>query len=184
MNAVVGVDAWTPSTAQRQVRDAVAEIFGVTPLEVIGHSRRRDLVDVRRTAMWVVRQCFPGLSYPMIGRLFGARDHSTVIHGVRKIECRRERDAAFAELTEAMRDGFGIRRAGLIVDDELRSRVEMVIARVEAANRPAPSAIVETIKRDILPRNDFSEDDSDGALRKSGSDALLKALKREGQVCR
>lgn len=182
------LDNWNPSTAQRKVRDGVAEIFGVAPHLLIGRGRRHPLVDYRHVAMWVVKQCFPTLSYPMVGRLFGGRDHSTIIHGVRNVEARREADAEFRALTDAMRDGFGVQKRGIMIDDRLHSRVNEVCSRVTAEHLAVP------VDEDVLPRpqeprrvrakNDFSEDDCDARKRSAASDALGAALAREGMVCR
>ena len=64
---------------------ATAEAFNFTIEQIIGGSRRRPLVDARQIAMYVTRN-MTDLSYPEIGRAFGNRDHTTVIHAVRKIE--------------------------------------------------------------------------------------------------
>ena len=64
---------------------ATAEVFNFTIEQIIGGSRRRPLVDARQIAMYVTRN-MTDLSYPEIGRAFGNRDHTTVIHAVRKIE--------------------------------------------------------------------------------------------------
>ncbi len=69
------------------ILDAAAELFAIPLEQIIGTSRRRNLVDARQVAMYVTRH-MTDLSFPEIGRAFGDRDHTTVIHAVRKIESR------------------------------------------------------------------------------------------------
>ena len=76
--------AKAPVTVGR-ILEAAAELFGFSLDQIIGGSRRRPLVDARQIAMYVTRN-MTDLSYPEIGRAFGNRDHTTVIHAVRKIE--------------------------------------------------------------------------------------------------
>ncbi len=73
-----------PVTA-RTILEATSEVFSFTLEQITGGSRRRPLVDARQIAMYVTRN-MTDLSYPEIGRAFGNRDHTTVIHAVRKIE--------------------------------------------------------------------------------------------------
>lgn len=73
-----------PVTA-KTILTTTAEIFDFTIEQITGGSRRRPLVDARQIAMYVTRD-MTDLSYPDIGRAFGNRDHTTVIHAVRKIE--------------------------------------------------------------------------------------------------
>lgn len=68
-----------------KVLEATAEVFDFTIEHITGGSRRRPLVDARQIAMYVTRN-MTDLSFPEIGRAFGDRDHTTVIHAVRKIE--------------------------------------------------------------------------------------------------
>ena len=190
MNAPSSFDNWNPSTAQRVVRDGVAEIFGVPPHALMGRGRRRPLVDYRHIAMWTLHECFPAMSYPMIGRLFGGRDHSTVIHGVRKVNDKRGRDEQFRQLTDEIRAGFGVRTIGLEADEDLRKRIAAVAARVEEEKDrpkelpPEKPVLPPDPVRNVKPKNDFAEDDSDGRLRSRASDALGKAIEREGLTCR
>ena len=76
--------AKAPVTAT-MILQATAEVFNFTLEQITGGSRRRPLVDARQIAMYVTRN-MTDLSYPEIGRAFGNRDHTTVIHAVRKIE--------------------------------------------------------------------------------------------------
>jgi chromosomal replication initiator protein len=76
--------------------------------EIIGASRRRPLVLARQVAMYVCRD-LTDLSYPVIAEAFGGRDHTTVIHAVRKIgEQMKERHQVYdqvTELTETIKKG-------------------------------------------------------------------------------
>lgn len=67
------------------ILQATSDVFNFTIEQITGGSRRRPLVDARQIAMYVTRN-MTDLSYPEIGRAFGNRDHTTVIHAVRKIE--------------------------------------------------------------------------------------------------
>ena len=61
--------------------------YGVSSVDVLGPRRKRKLMDARFVAMYVARHLF-GMTYPMIGRQFSGRDHSSVVHAVNLIERR------------------------------------------------------------------------------------------------
>lgn len=63
---------------------ATTEHFNFTIEELTGKSRRRPLVIARQIAMYVSRE-LTDLSFPMIAREFGGRDHTTVMHACDKI---------------------------------------------------------------------------------------------------
>ena len=91
-----------PVTAERII-ELTAEMFHLEVEQITGGSRRRPLVDARQVAMYVVRN-MTDLSFPDIGRAFGDRDHTTVMHAVRKIEARMgERQQIFDKVTELQR---------------------------------------------------------------------------------
>ena len=69
---------------RRQIIEISARHFGFSVDELIGPSRRRPLVIARQIAMYLFRE-LTDFSYPAIGREFGDRDHTTVIHAVEKI---------------------------------------------------------------------------------------------------
>jgi chromosomal replication initiator protein len=66
------------------ILDKTSAQFAIPIEDIIGASRRRPLVQARQVAMYVCRD-LTDLSYPEIGRVFGNRDHTTVIHAVEKI---------------------------------------------------------------------------------------------------
>jgi chromosomal replication initiator protein len=65
--------------------EAVATKYGQLVGDLIGPSRTRPLVIARHVAIYLTRN-LTDYSYPMIGRFFGGRDHSTCIAAVEKIE--------------------------------------------------------------------------------------------------
>ena len=83
--------------------ELLQEIAGILGFEVEalkGKSRQRPLVTARQIAMYVFRE-LTDLSYPSIARLFGGRDHTTVIHAVEKIARQMgERKAIYEQVTD------------------------------------------------------------------------------------
>ena len=66
------------------ILQATEEQFGFPREELIGKSRRRPLVIARQVAMYVTRE-LTDLSFPLIAKEFGGRDHTTVMHACDKI---------------------------------------------------------------------------------------------------
>ncbi len=66
------------------ISEKTAEMFGVEVEQLRSKSRTRDLVHARQVGMYVCRE-LTDLSYPQIGKEFGGRDHTTVIHAYDKI---------------------------------------------------------------------------------------------------
>jgi len=67
------------------VIEMASELSGFSVEDLKGPNRSRPLVQARQTAMYVLRQ-LTDHSYPAIAGAFGGRDHTTVIHAVKKIE--------------------------------------------------------------------------------------------------
>jgi chromosomal replication initiator protein len=81
---------------------AVAREWSVTSHELTGPSRTRVLVLPRQVAMYFCRQ-LGGLAFSEIGRVFGGRDHSTVMHNVERAEVALADNAALGRRVEALR---------------------------------------------------------------------------------
>ena len=78
----------------------MALILGFSVDALRGKSRQRPLVTARQMAMYVFRE-LTDLSYPSIARLFGGRDHTTVIHAVDKIQrLMKERKQIYDQVTD------------------------------------------------------------------------------------
>ena len=80
-----------------EVVGAVLRHFGVGRRELAGRSRTKDIVLPRQVAMYLCK-ALTHASLPEIGRSFGGKHHSTVIHSIRKIEDLRQRDGNFNSL--------------------------------------------------------------------------------------
>ena len=68
-----------------EIQKTVAEHFSLKQSDLLSERRTRAVARPRQIAMWLCKQ-HTTRSYPDIGRRFGGRDHTTVLHGVRKIE--------------------------------------------------------------------------------------------------
>ena len=75
-----------------EIQRTVCQFYRVDRTEMGSKRRARAVVRPRQVAMYLAKVLTPR-SYPEIGRKFGGRDHSTVIHAVRLIEDLRQRDA-------------------------------------------------------------------------------------------
>jgi hypothetical protein len=78
----------TPSASTVSIIAEVAAGYGLTAADLIGECRFREFAYARHHAMSEVRAQRPGMSLPLIGRIFGGRDHTTVLYGLRCHEAR------------------------------------------------------------------------------------------------
>lgn len=74
-----------------QIQKLVCEHFELKPLDLLSARRARAVARPRQIAMYLAKR-LTTRSLPEIGRKFGGRDHSTVIHAVRRIEALRDSD--------------------------------------------------------------------------------------------
>jgi chromosomal replication initiator protein len=82
------------------ILEATSDTFGFSVEELCGPNRRRPLVTARQIGMYVFRE-MTDFSYPAIGREFGGRDHSTVMHAVDKITTlMKERHQIYNQVTD------------------------------------------------------------------------------------
>ena len=83
-----------------QILEMSASHFGFSVEDLCGPSRRRPLVLARQIGMYLFRD-LTDFSYPAIGREFGGRDHTTVIHAYDKISAlMKERRNIYDTVTE------------------------------------------------------------------------------------
>jgi chromosomal replication initiator protein len=84
-----------------EIQKTVAEHFSLKQADLLSERRTRTVARPRQIAMYLCKQ-HTTRSYPDIGRRFGGRDHTTVLHGVRKIEELLAQDEQMARDVEAL----------------------------------------------------------------------------------
>jgi chromosomal replication initiator protein len=85
-----------------EIQKRVAEHFNIKVSDMHSARRSRGVARPRQVAMYLSKLLTPR-SLPEIGRKFGGRDHTTVMHAVRRVEELRASDASFAEDVELLR---------------------------------------------------------------------------------
>jgi hypothetical protein len=96
--------------AQRQtiarVRKEVSLRYGITEEELCSAQRNAKIVLARHIAMYVAKK-ITGKSLPEIGRLFGGKDHTTILNAVRRIQHLVDTNPAFAAEIEEVKALLG-----------------------------------------------------------------------------
>ncbi len=85
-----------------EIQRRVAEHYNIRLADMTSDRRARAVARPRQIAMYLSKQ-LTQRSLPDIGRKFGGRDHTTVMHAVRKVEELRTSDPSFAEDVELLR---------------------------------------------------------------------------------
>jgi chromosomal replication initiation ATPase DnaA len=83
------------------VQRVVADYYKIPVLEMQSEHRARKVARPRQVAMWLCKQ-LTTRSLPDIGNRFGFRDHTTVLHAVRRIEALRREDPKIAQDCQAL----------------------------------------------------------------------------------
>jgi chromosomal replication initiator protein len=87
------------------IQKRVAEHYGLRMSDMLSARRARAVARPRQVAMYLTKQLTPR-SLPEIGRKFGGRDHTTVMHAIRRIEELRAIDPVLNEDLEKLRRAF------------------------------------------------------------------------------
>jgi chromosomal replication initiator protein len=84
---------------------AVAEKFNVQPSQIKQKGNARQIVYPRQVAMYMVKE-LTSASLPEIGRAFGGKHHTTVLHSVQKIEQLRQKDPELNRIIHSLIDSL------------------------------------------------------------------------------
>jgi chromosomal replication initiator protein len=113
VGGVGGVVLSRPTPSLEAIQDAVCDAFAITRDELLSPSRAARLVWPRQVAMYLAREN-TDLTFPDIARRFGRRNHTTVMHAVKRTADRltsdREAFDTVRELTERLSGGGHDRR--------------------------------------------------------------------------
>lgn len=101
-------DQALPELTPERILAVCAEHFSLAVADLVGQSRRKELVFARQAAMTLCRTLL-GMSYPALGKVFGGKDHSTVLYSIRKFQKiqddDRETKLLFRQLAKKCRQG-------------------------------------------------------------------------------
>jgi chromosomal replication initiator protein len=84
---------------------AVAGYYGLKPAQLKAKSNTRRIAQPRQVAMYICKEV-TGLSLPQIGKDFGGKHHTTVLHSVRKIQEMRKKDSEIAAVISKILPSF------------------------------------------------------------------------------
>jgi chromosomal replication initiator protein len=84
---------------------AVAEKFQLQPAQLKQKTNARNIAYPRQVAMYLIKELTQS-SLPEIGRMFGGKHHTTVLHSVTKIDKQRQRDANLNRLIHSISDSI------------------------------------------------------------------------------
>jgi len=90
------------ATSVEEIQQQVAERFGISRAELVGGSRAATPLRARQVAIYLTRE-LTDLSLPQIGRLYGGRDHSTVLNSLRRVEAGLDEDSDLHTRVEELR---------------------------------------------------------------------------------
>jgi chromosomal replication initiator protein len=85
-----------------EIMRKTCDYYNVRMADMMSPKRSRNIARPRQMAMWLSK-LLTQRSYPEIGKRFGGRDHTTVIHAVRKIDELKAQDSQIAEDAELLR---------------------------------------------------------------------------------
>lgn len=145
------LDGAMPRVPIENIQRLVALHYKVPKNELLTNRRTRTIVKPRQVAMYLAKIMTPR-SLPEIGRRFGGRDHTTVLHAVRKIEDLSSRDKVFARELEYLRKKIW---------EELRP------ARVTVANQDETKRLFNEVKLFIMGEFLVSIEDLESAKNAS-----------------
>ncbi|GAC1321845.1 MAG: chromosomal replication initiator protein DnaA [Thermoleophilaceae bacterium] len=92
----------TAVSTLEEIKRAAAEVFDISPEAIVAQDRRAPVALARQVAMYMARELTEE-TFPAIGRGFGGRNHSTVVHAHRRISEQIGRDKRTADAVDALR---------------------------------------------------------------------------------
>ena len=95
----------------RQIINQVARSFHIKSSELVGTSRRQSTVRARGVAVYLVRQ-LTGISFEQLGRNFGGRDHTTMLHAYRRTRTLLQTDPLMNQAMHDVTQRLGVTDVG------------------------------------------------------------------------
>lgn len=97
------IELYTNKVRLIDIQNLVAEHYGITRHDILSQRRQNKITVPRQVAYWLSKTTAL-MSYSQIGRRFGPRDHTTIMHGVQKIERMMQSDEKFRAEVEGLKN--------------------------------------------------------------------------------
>jgi chromosomal replication initiator protein len=81
----------------------VVDFYGITEKELLSNNRRKDLVKARQIASFLIREEL-NCSFVSIAKIFGGKDHTTIMYGYQKILKEKEKNEKLRQEIEYLKD--------------------------------------------------------------------------------
>ena len=91
-----------------EIITAISDHFQVPATELLGNSRKQEFVYPRQIA-WLLCKDLLRMSHEAIGKDFGGKNHTTIMHGIRKIADLKRKDSATARHIHALKKDLGVK---------------------------------------------------------------------------
>jgi chromosomal replication initiator protein len=92
---------YRPDITVAYIQRIVARHYDIPLAEMTSARRQRDIARPRQEAMYLAHR-FTGKSLPNLGRHFGNRDHTTILHGIRSVKERIKTNSRYAAMIEML----------------------------------------------------------------------------------
>jgi len=87
---------------------AISDYFQVPATDLLGTSRKKEIVFPRQIS-WLLCKDILKMSYEAIGKDFGGKNHTTIMHGIKKIKELSRKDTSTARHIHALKKDLGIK---------------------------------------------------------------------------
>ncbi len=95
------IEVSAPGISVDRIQKLVAELHHIRPSDMRDKSRKKSITRPRQIAMYLCRE-LTSMSLPEIGQCFGGKDHTTVLHSIRKINELRSQDPELNGLLDSL----------------------------------------------------------------------------------
>jgi hypothetical protein len=145
------------------------EDLGVTHEEISVPNRKKHLVYAKHLIWWEIKEFVkPSMSYPEIGRCFGGMDHTSIMHGVRKMA-----EAKAKEKFE--QEGNGMTE----IPKAIWAKVQATVSKM--SDRPFKFEVANAMARAVMDERERCIRLVEDMAKGEGSDFGLVAQIREGE---
>ena len=102
VSTLIGGKSLSSQINEQRIVNIVADYYNLAPSQLVGKIRTGQIVLARHVAMYLIKDVLDA-TYKQIGKMFGGKDHSTVISALRKVETELKTDTELQEAVEELR---------------------------------------------------------------------------------